>query len=83
MEVDRDSASAREQVDEDGAPDGAQAVRDAAEEQVEGGDSDDRDAASLQAQLEALVASLAANAGNADDDDEEDEDEEELDEQGQ
>ncbi len=83
MEVDPDSTSAHEPVDEDGAPDGAQAVRDAAEEQVEGGDSDDRDAASLQAQLEALVASLAANAGNADDDDEEEEDEEEPDEQGQ
>ncbi|TKY85585.1 hypothetical protein EX895_005747 [Sporisorium graminicola] len=43
-----------------------------------------QDAASLQAQLEALVASLAANAGNADDDDDEEEeyDEDEDDQEG-
>ncbi|SPO24058.1 uncharacterized protein UTRI_03397_B [Ustilago trichophora] len=40
-------------------------------ENAEGG-AGSEDAASLQAQLEALVASLAANAGNGDDDDDED-----------
>ena len=49
-----------------------------ASDEAEGGTGTE-DAASLQAQLEALVASLAANAGNADDDDEDDEDEEDDD----
>ncbi|SNX86526.1 uncharacterized protein MEPE_05235 [Melanopsichium pennsylvanicum] len=41
------------------------------------GDGGSHDAATLQAQLEALVASLAANAGNAVDDDDDDDDDQE------
>ncbi|KAJ1025936.1 hypothetical protein NDA16_002562 [Ustilago loliicola] len=76
MDVDKPAEEARDnntegaQVAETEAAEGGQEV--SQEAQAEEGS---QDAASLQAQLEALVASLAANAGNADDDDEDDDDE--------
>ncbi|KAI3486251.1 hypothetical protein L1887_50144 [Cichorium endivia] len=82
MEVDRDSASAREQVDEDGAPDGAQGCSRCGRGASRGRQLGRSRRGVVASAVGALVASLAANAGNADDDDEEDEDEEELDEQG-
>ncbi len=53
----------------------------AADEPSEPHPTQPTDNASLQAQLEALVASLAANAGNADDDEDEDDDDDEEEEE--
>lgn len=80
MDVDQSTEEARDTEAQGDQADQTETGQETSEKSAHE-DGGSEDAASLQAQLEALVASLAANAGNANDDDDDDNDEEEQDEE--